>query len=130
MSLQSQPAEKVRDLKGGVLSYGSITKMDFDEFFSGNSFDSYKWLGAHFDGKGTMFRVYAPNAVGAAVIGDFNGWCDSHMARTVDGNFWEIYIDGAMPEMMYKYRINTYPAQRSAVTPTDTEWSCAPNSLP
>ncbi len=107
MSLQSQPAEKVRDLKGGVLSYGSITKMDFDEFFSGNSFDSYKWLGAHFDGKGTMFRVYAPNAVGAAVIGDFNGWCDSHMARTVDGNFWEIYIDGAMPDMMYKYRINT-----------------------
>ena len=42
-----------------------------------------------------------------SVIGDFNGWSDSNMARTADGNFWEIYIEDAIPQMMYKYRINT-----------------------
>ncbi|MDE7192459.1 MAG: glycogen-branching enzyme, partial [Oscillospiraceae bacterium] len=81
--------------------------MNFGDFFSGECFDSYKWLGAHFDGRGTMFRVYAPHADGVSVIGDFNGWSDSYMNRLEGGNFWELYIDGALPEMMYKYRIHT-----------------------
>ena len=50
--------------------------MNLRDFSSGDCFDVYKWLGAQFDGFGTTFRVYAPNAEGVSVIGDFNGWQD------------------------------------------------------
>ena len=50
-----------------------------------------------------MFRVYAPNADGVSVIGDFNGWEDWYLNRTGDGKFWELFIDGAKPGHMYSY---------------------------
>lgn len=79
--------------------------MNLQDFNAGNCFDAYKWLGAHFDGRGTMFRVYAPNAEGVSVIGDFNGWNDWHMNRAGDGKLWELYIDKAKPGQMYKYKV-------------------------
>ncbi|MGN1119564.1 MAG: glycogen-branching enzyme, partial [Oscillospiraceae bacterium] len=78
--------------------------MNFGEFYSGNCFDAYRWLGAHPDERGTVFRVYAPAADAVSVIGEFNGWTDSHMERTIDEKFWELYIDGARAGQMYKYR--------------------------
>ena len=79
--------------------------MNFHDFSAGDCFDAYKWLGAHYDGSGTMFRVYAPNAEGIAVIGDFNDWQDWYMNRAGDGKFWELYIDKAKPGQMYKYKV-------------------------
>ena len=79
--------------------------MNIREFNSGDCFDAYKWLGAHYNGFGTMFRVYAPNADGVSVIGDFNGWEDWYLNRTGDGKFWELFIDGAKPGHMYKYKV-------------------------
>ena len=79
--------------------------MNFRDFSAGDCFDAYKWLGAHYDGSGTMFRVYAPNAEGIAVIGDFNDWQDWYMNRAGDGKFWELYIDKAKPGQMYKYKV-------------------------
>ena len=79
--------------------------MNIREFNSGDCFDVYKWLGAHYNGFGTMFRVYAPNADGVSVIGDFNGWEDWYLNRTGDGKFWELFIDGANPGHMYKYKV-------------------------
>ena len=55
--------------------------MNLRDFSSGDCFDAYKWLGAQFDGFGTTFRVYAPNAEGVSVIGDFNGWQDWYLNR-------------------------------------------------
>lgn len=80
--------------------------MNFNDFYSGNCFDSYKWLGAHTDGNGTVFRVYAPAADSVSVIGQFNGWVESCMNRTIDGRFWELYIPNARAGMMYKYRVH------------------------
>ena len=79
--------------------------MNLRDFSSGDCFDAYKWLGAQFDGFGTTFRVYAPNAEGVSVIGDFNGWQDWYLNRTGDGKFWEIRITDARPGQMYKYKI-------------------------
>ena len=79
--------------------------MNLRDFSSGDCFDVYKWLGAQFDGFGTTFRVYAPNAEGVSVIGDFNGWQDWYLNRTGDGKFWEIRITDARPGQMYKYKI-------------------------
>lgn len=79
--------------------------MNIRDFIAGDCFDAYKWLGANYDGNGTMFRVYAPNAQEVAVTGDFNGWNDWYMNRIADGKFWEAYIADAKPGQMYKYKI-------------------------
>ncbi len=81
--------------------------MRLDEFYSGNSFDSYTWLGAHFDGNGTMFRVFAPRAHKVTLIGTFSGWRDIEMSKIGDGCFWGVYVSGAKPGAMYKYRITS-----------------------
>lgn len=78
--------------------------MDHTEFFAGNSFDSYGWLGAHCDDGGTWFRVYAPHADGVSVIGDFNSWRDTPMHPVGEG-FREAYIKGAKAGQMYKYKV-------------------------
>lgn len=81
--------------------------MKLDEFYSGNSFDSYTWLGAHTDETGTMFRVYAPNAMQVSVIGSFNEWREAPMSRIGDDNFWGLYVAGAKDGDLYKFRVHT-----------------------
>ena len=44
-------------------------------FNEGRNVQSYRLLGAHPDATGTVFRVWAPNAVAEVVVVDFNG-CD------------------------------------------------------
>ena len=48
--------------------------MDKYDFYTGNSFDAYEFMGAHIVNGGVMFRTYAPNAAAVSVIGEFNGW--------------------------------------------------------
>ena len=79
--------------------------MDFYNFYLGNEFEAYKYLGAHYIGGSTTFRTFAPNAVKISVIGEFNDWQETPMNKIYDGNFWECTIDSAKPMMMYKYRI-------------------------
>ena len=83
--------------------------MDFYGFYTGKSFDAYRYLGAHINksrGKAeTVFRTFAPSASKISVIGEFNGWTESPMNRVHDGNFWEFRSEEAGPGMMYKYRI-------------------------
>lgn len=85
--------------------------MDFYEFYTGKSFDAYKYLGAHINrGKNdkmeeVVFRTFAPAASRISVIGEFNGWTETPMEKVHDGNFWELISKEAKPGMMYKYRI-------------------------
>ena len=87
--------------------------MDFYGFYTGKSFDAYKYLGAHVlksegGAKGkteVIFRTFAPSASRISVIGEFNGWTESPMNRVHDGNFWEFCSEEAKPGMMYKYKI-------------------------
>ncbi len=78
--------------------------MDKYNFYEGNSFDAYEYMGAHFTSGGVIFRTYAPNAVKIALIGEFNGWHETDMER-VDSNFFECFVPNAKEGMMYKYRI-------------------------
>ncbi|MCH5348054.1 MAG: 1,4-alpha-glucan branching protein GlgB [Oscillospiraceae bacterium] len=79
--------------------------MDIQNFYRGDEFEAYRFLGAHFGDGYTTFRTFAPGAVRISVIGDFNGWNETPMGKVQDGNFWECTIKDADPGMMYKYRI-------------------------
>ena len=74
--------------------------MDHQNFFKGEVFDAYEYFGAHLTNDGVVFRAYAPNAQGVAVVGDFNGWKPYHMSN--DNGFWSIEINGAKEGDIYK----------------------------
>ncbi len=57
---------------------------------------------------GVAFAVWAPNARGVRVIGDFAGWGphDGWPMRSMGGSgVWEIVVPDAVPGQRYKYRI-------------------------
>ncbi len=80
--------------------------MDIQGFYRGESFDAYKYLGAHVEGRSVVFRTYAPNANAVSVIGEFNDWTEEPMVKVEDGNFWEFRSTKAKSGQMYKYRIH------------------------
>ena len=57
--------------------------------------------------EGTSFAVWAPNARGARVIGDFNHWDGQpHPMRSLGGSgIWELFIPGVPEGTRYKYDI-------------------------
>ena len=59
--------------------------MVMNDFFMGRAFDAYTYFGAHPEGSGISFRVYAPNAAGVEVIGEWNGWNGVTMFRDNGG---------------------------------------------
>ena len=64
-------------------------------------------MGAHLDGSGTRFTVWAPNARSVCVAGSFNGWHGEPMQRIDDGSgLWHGRVEGARAGDLYKYRIH------------------------
>ena len=64
--------------------------MDFYGFYTGQEFEAYKYLGAHYTKERTTFRTFAPSAAGVELV--LNG--QGHgMQRVHDGNFYEITLD-------------------------------------
>jgi 1,4-alpha-glucan branching enzyme len=89
-----------------------LTDHDIYLFKEGNHFRLYDKLGAHVvrvGGKeGTHFAVWAPNAKGVSVVGDFNGWNPASHPLGVrwDGSgIWEGFIPGLGRGAVYKYHI-------------------------
>ena len=58
---------------------------------------------------GTNFAVWAPNARGVNLIGDFNDWdARRHpMRKHIPGGIWEIFVPGLESGEKYKFRIKT-----------------------
>ncbi len=56
---------------------------------------------------GTGFAVWAPHAAGVAVIGGFDGWTGigAPMRRLPGSGVWEVFVPGAGPGDLYKFRI-------------------------
>lgn len=79
--------------------------MDLYSFYTGHSFDAYRFFGAHYQNNETIFRTFAPEAQKISLIGSFSDWQELPMHRVGDGNVYELKVPGAMPGMMYKYRI-------------------------
>ena len=79
--------------------------MDFQKFYMGDVYDAYKYLGAHVEEDGVVFRTFAPQAEKVMIIGEFNNWQEEQMVEAVRAQFYEIRIAGAKPGQMYKYVI-------------------------
>lgn len=93
----------------------SSTFGEVDEylFSKGVHYDLYDKMGArlciHEGVKGVKFAVWAPNAVGVSLVGDFNHWNGlSHPMRILGGaGVWEIFIPELREGDKYKFEIRT-----------------------
>jgi 1,4-alpha-glucan branching enzyme len=95
--------------------------------------------------EGTSFAVWAPNAVGARVLGDFDGWDGraNPMRSLGSSGIWELFLPGLPPGTHYKFRLlgkdrqwhekadplafaaEPPPATASIVSTSDYEWQDA-----
>ncbi len=59
---------------------------------------------------GVAFAVWAPNARGVSVVGDFNDWDGRiHMMRSLGSSgIWELFVPELEPGACYKYEIRTW----------------------
>ncbi len=76
--------------------------MNIYDFYTGNSFDAYNYLGAHRMGDNLIFRTFAPNAKGVSLL--LHGK-EIPMMKVYDGNFFEASYYGAYCGESYEYRI-------------------------
>ena len=88
-----------------------LTDYDLHLLNEGTHWRCYEKLGAQIrtiDGvKGVNFSVWAPNATGVSLIGDFNSW-DSRchpMRKHIPSGFWELFIPGLEEGEVYKYHV-------------------------
>ncbi len=88
-----------------------LSQAETRRFNEGVCWDVYNMLGAHektIDGvSGTLFAVWAPNAVRVSVVGDFNLWDGRKlpMRRLWDSGIFELFIPGISAGTIYKYEI-------------------------
>lgn len=88
-----------------------LSEADLSKFTQGIHYSVYDKLGAHTmeqDGvKGVHFAVWAPNAVRASVVGDFNSWDGRRhpMRRLKDSGVFELFLPGLSEGELYKYEI-------------------------
>ncbi len=88
-----------------------IGDQDLHLFNEGTHLRLYDVLGSHpatVDGvDGAHFAVWAPNATGVAVVGDWNGWDGTTHPLQVRGGsgIWEGFVPGVEQGDTYKFRI-------------------------
>ncbi len=115
----NSPAKTSAILHGKSL----LSNEDIYLFRSGAHFRLYNKLGSqriHADGvEGVHFAVWAPNAQGVSVVGDFNGWDpQAHplAVRWDSSGIWEGFIPHVRKGSLYKYHIisqhNNFQAQK------------------
>ena len=92
----------------------SMQELDSYLLAEGTHMQMYEKLGAHLhsnDGvAGTLFTVWAPNALRVSVVGDFNNWDGRrHPMRFHPNNgIWELFIPNLGQGTHYKFEIKTH----------------------
>lgn len=94
----------------------TVGELDLHLIGAGRHERLWEVLGAHphryttLDGavQGTSFAVWAPNARGVTVIGDFDGWSGNTapMRSLGSSGIWEVFLPGIEPGTKYKYRVH------------------------
>lgn len=74
-------------------------------FADGKDDRCYEWLGAHRLGESYVFRVRAPRAERAFLVGDLNGWSEGdEMSRVGDTGVWEAVVPKERVSVGDKYK--------------------------
>ncbi|WP_330252560.1 1,4-alpha-glucan branching protein GlgB [Nocardia sp. NBC_00565] len=94
----------------------SVGELDLHLIGEGRHEHLWDVLGAHprhyttLDGEvdGTSFAVWAPNARGVTVIGDFDGWSGhtAPMRALGSSGVWEVFVPGVGVGTKYKFRVH------------------------
>ncbi|MGW2249258.1 1,4-alpha-glucan branching protein GlgB [Kitasatospora sp. NPDC001660] len=124
----------------------TLGELDLHLISEGRHEQLWQVLGSHVrtvDGvAGTAFAVWAPNAAGVRLIGDFNHWDGTgHPMRSLGSSgVWELFVPGLAEGTTYKYEIHTRqgwvldkadplaraaqrpPGTASVVTSSDYQW--------
>jgi len=88
-----------------------LSDYDLHLLGEGQHWQCYNKLGAHVrtvNGvEGVNFAVWAPNAQGISIIGDFNNWdARRHQLRKhIPGGIWELFVPGLSEGTLYKFRV-------------------------
>jgi 1,4-alpha-glucan branching enzyme len=91
----------------------TIGELDLHLFGEGKHEEIYTKLGAHLTRigrvNGVAFAVWAPQATGVSVVGDFNSWDGRfHQMRMLGGSgVWELFIPDLPVGVLYKFEIRT-----------------------
>jgi len=93
----------------------TLGEIDLHLFAEGRHERLWEILGAHprtfttpdGDVAGVSFAVWAPNARGVSLIGEFNGWAgrDAPMRVLGSSGVWELFWPGFALDGMYKFRV-------------------------
>jgi 1,4-alpha-glucan branching enzyme len=92
----------------------TIGDLDLHLWNEGRHQRIFEKLGAHpltIEGvAGVAFAVWAPNARGVSVVGDFNEWDGRmHMMRELGSSgVWELFVPGLTPGSRYKFELRTW----------------------
>ncbi|MCB0077917.1 MAG: 1,4-alpha-glucan branching protein GlgB [Anaerolineales bacterium] len=95
-----------------------LSELDLQLLGEGNHHHAYQKLGAqlmtHEGVDGVCFAVWAPNAAGVSVVGEFNLWDGRRHAMRKRGatGFWELFVPSMEAGTQYKYEIRTPQGQR------------------
>jgi 1,4-alpha-glucan branching enzyme len=88
-----------------------LSDLDLHLFGEGHHYEIYKKLGAHVvdaEGQsGLRFAVWAPNANGVSVVGDFNRWQGRDHAMVPQGTsgVWALFVPGLGHGEKYKFEV-------------------------
>ena len=91
-----------------------LTDYDLHLLNEGRHWKCYERLGAHLRTirgvEGVNFAVWAPNATGISVVGDFNNWdARRHpMRKHIPSGFWELFVPGLSEGTLYKYQVRQH----------------------
>ncbi len=113
-----------------TVSATPLTDDDVFLFNEGTHYRLYDKLGAHVvpGGGATRFAVWAPDATGVAVIGDWNGWDGgaSPLAPRGSSGIWEGVVTGAVAGARYKLRVTARDGRQLDKADPYAAWSETP----
>ncbi|MEZ5130120.1 MAG: 1,4-alpha-glucan branching protein GlgB [Mycobacterium sp.] len=112
----SDSSPVVHTVADGYRFLPTLGEVDLHLFAEGRHERLWEILGAHPrsfttpDGvvEGVSFAVWAPNAKGVSLIGEFNGWdgTDAPMRALGSSGVWELFWPGFPPGGLYKFRVH------------------------
>ncbi|MDN5784435.1 MAG: 1,4-alpha-glucan branching protein GlgB [Corynebacterium casei] len=116
------PAQPPRDIADGYRFLPTLGSLDLHLISEGRHERLWDVLGANLktyaselgEITGTAFAVWAPNAEGVSVVGDFCGWNAAQYPMRSLGStgIWEVFIPGVGPGERYKFAIQTKEGHR------------------